>query len=100
MENAKGSFVLRSREIGIKFFQRRRNQQSFVNDRAMREGGDIEILDLLLAHAFLDLVAGQKKETLVLVAADSRTAADQGLFDPRHGRLRLVAKQPDIDWHV
>ena len=65
----------------------------------MRESRNVEILDLVRGHAFLDLIAGKEEPALKLIGGHSLDFADQNLLDVGEGQERLGAEDLLVGGH-
>ena len=85
------------REVRVEFFQRCGDEEAFVNNRAVRERGNVEILNLVCSGAVLDLITGQEKSAFVVVIRHSSGSSNQYLLDEWHGGLGLFSQHVIVD---
>ena len=97
MIDAERRLVVGIGKIGIELLQRCGNQQSLVDDRAMRKGGYVEVADLVSRGGVLDFVSSKEETALIIIIRHSPRFADENMLNAWHGHLRLLAKHPNVD---
>ena len=90
--DAERGLVAGMREVGVELLERRGDQKALVDDEAVGEGGDVEVLDPVRGDALLDLVAGQEELALVVLVGHPLDAADKDLLHVGQGHQGLGAE--------
>ncbi len=100
MEKRQRGLILVLLEVGVEFLQRGGQQQRLVNNGPVREGGDVEVCQLLLAGLDGQLAAHEVELALEFVVPHFLGTLQEELLDQRHGAARLFTQLVGIDRHV